>query len=136
MGIKVTSGFDLNAPQLLDSKAKQASLDDMKALITNNEVVEGQLCYCTSDSVVYVLKNVNDALGWYPVASSASYDSKIKALEDLVSQLSTALNDFKQNVAENYVPKTDIKNYTGTYDSGNLNIESYYTFDDTTDTTN
>lgn len=57
MGIKVTSGFDLNAPQLLDSKSKQASLADMNALVKNNEVVEGQLCYCTADSKLYILKN-------------------------------------------------------------------------------
>lgn len=56
MGIKVTSGFDLNAPQLLDSKSKQASLTAMNALVTNNEVVEGQLCYCTADSKLYILK--------------------------------------------------------------------------------
>ena len=128
MGIKVASGFDLNAPQLLDSKSVQSTMTDLENMITDKIAVEGQIAYCKEDGVVYILKNVNDTLTWMPVASSSSYDSKIAALEEKIKTLTEEL----ENIKSNYVPKSDIKTYEETYDTKNLTIPDYgYTYTDT-----
>lgn len=56
-GIPVINGFDLNSKLPLDSRTVVDTLEDMNALVTNESVGDGQLCYCKADKKLYVLKD-------------------------------------------------------------------------------
>lgn len=56
-GIPVINGFDLNSKLPLDSRAVVDTMEEMNALVTNESVGDGQLCYCKEDKKLYVLKD-------------------------------------------------------------------------------
>lgn len=56
-GIPVINGFDLNSKLPLDSRAVVDTTEEMNALVTNEIVGDGQLCYCKADKKLYVLKD-------------------------------------------------------------------------------
>lgn len=56
-GIPVINGFDLNSKLPLDSRAVADTKEEMNALVANESVGDGQLCYCKADKKMYVLKD-------------------------------------------------------------------------------
>lgn len=56
-GIPVINGFDLNSKLPLDSRAVADTMEEMNALVANESVGDGQLCYCKADKKLYVLKD-------------------------------------------------------------------------------
>lgn len=56
-GIPLINGFDLNSKLPLDSRAVADTMEEMNALVANESVGDGQLCYCKADKKMYVLKD-------------------------------------------------------------------------------